>query len=265
MSFAAVVCGVDGSEAGFRALEQGRRLLAPGGRLLAVTVSDEAVAVHAGVEASRFAEQLRAEAEEARAAAEQLLAGQPGASAVVVRGRALAELLRAIADERADLVAVGSHARTRAQGIVLGGVATTLLHDAPCPVLVARRAPDPGAFPRSVIVGVDGSPAAAHAAEVGAEIARLTGATLRRIAALGGKSPAVGDPGDAQRDAREPVEALEAAAAEGDLIVVGSRGLHGLAALGSVSERIAHRARSSVLVVRHAASSEPAGPGAPPR
>jgi nucleotide-binding universal stress UspA family protein len=30
----------------------------------------------------------------------------------------------------------------------------------------------------------------------------------------------------------------------------GSRGLHGLKALGSVSERVAHQARSSVLVVR---------------
>jgi nucleotide-binding universal stress UspA family protein len=36
----------------------------------------------------------------------------------------------------------------------------------------------------------------------------------------------------------------------GDLLIVGNRGLHGLRALGSVSERVAHGARSSVLVVR---------------
>ena len=35
-----------------------------------------------------------------------------------------------------------------------------------------------------------------------------------------------------------------------DLVVVGSRGLRGVRALGSVSERVAHDARSSVLVVR---------------
>ena len=35
-----------------------------------------------------------------------------------------------------------------------------------------------------------------------------------------------------------------------DLLVLGSRGLHGLAAIGSVSEQVAHRAKSSVLVVR---------------
>ena len=37
-----------------------------------------------------------------------------------------------------------------------------------------------------------------------------------------------------------------------DLVVVGSRGLHGLKALGSVSERVAHQAKCSVLVVREA-------------
>jgi hypothetical protein len=33
-------------------------------------------------------------------------------------------------------------------------------------------------------------------------------------------------------------------------VIVGCRGLHGLASLGSVSERVAHRAVSPVLVVR---------------
>jgi nucleotide-binding universal stress UspA family protein len=35
-----------------------------------------------------------------------------------------------------------------------------------------------------------------------------------------------------------------------DLVVVGSRSLRGLPALGSVSERVAHEARCAVLVVR---------------
>jgi nucleotide-binding universal stress UspA family protein len=45
---------------------------------------------------------------------------------------------------------------------------------------------------------------------------------------------------------RSPLPVPESA----DLVVVGSRGLRGLKALGSVSERVAHQARSSVLVVR---------------
>ena len=35
-----------------------------------------------------------------------------------------------------------------------------------------------------------------------------------------------------------------------DLVVVGSRGLKGLKAVGSVSERVAHDARSPVLIMR---------------
>jgi nucleotide-binding universal stress UspA family protein len=49
-----------------------------------------------------------------------------------------------------------------------------------------------------------------------------------------------------------PVQAL--AEVDADIIVVGSRGLRGLRALGSVSERVAHRAECSVLVV-HAEST----------
>jgi nucleotide-binding universal stress UspA family protein len=56
--------------------------------------------------------------------------------------------------------------------------------------------------------------------------------------------------GDLEWHARPPVDALVAASAEADLLVIGSRGLHGLASLGSVSERVAHRAHCSVLVVR---------------
>ena len=55
-----------------------------------------------------------------------------------------------------------------------------------------------------------------------------------------------------------PVEALRGRAADAlaglgdsvDLIVMGARGLKGAKALGSVSERVAHKASSSVLVVR---------------
>jgi nucleotide-binding universal stress UspA family protein len=50
--------------------------------------------------------------------------------------------------------------------------------------------------------------------------------------------------------AAKPVDALLDAARGADLLVVGSRGLTGVRALGSISERVAHRAGCSVLVVR---------------
>jgi nucleotide-binding universal stress UspA family protein len=45
-------------------------------------------------------------------------------------------------------------------------------------------------------------------------------------------------------------DVLTVASETADLVVVGSRGLRGLRALGSLSERLAHDARSAVLVVR---------------
>ena len=51
------------------------------------------------------------------------------------------------------------------------------------------------------------------------------------------------------------MHALTAASAGADLIVLGSRGLHGLKSLGSVSERVAHRAPCSTLIVRAARES----------
>ena len=56
--------------------------------------------------------------------------------------------------------------------------------------------------------------------------------------------------GDRHGLSGNPVDVLVASAADADLLVVGSRGLRGLKSLGSVSERVAHQARCSVLIVR---------------
>lgn len=234
MRFETIVCGVDGSAESYAALEQARRLLAPGGRLVAVTACDETLAVHAGAGAGRIAAELRAEAAATRAAAERLLERLSGSTAVIVRGRAAGALRRVVERERADLLVVGSSGTGRAVGALLGSVATTMLHEAPCPVLVARPAP-PGAFPRRIVVGVDGSPESLRAHAVAVTLAATVGATLRAITA-----------------SAEPVAALTAASADADLVVLGSRGRRGVASLGSVGERVAHRARCSVLVLRPA-------------
>jgi hypothetical protein len=76
---------------------------------------------------------------------------------------------------------------------------------------------------------------------------------LRFVVATGGDAVDVeGLPSDEDLDwsSWQPVNALEAASAECDLLVVGSRGLRGPHALGSVSEAIGDLAHCSVLVVR---------------
>ncbi len=52
-----------------------------------------------------------------------------------------------------------------------------------------------------------------------------------------------------ERDERV-LDLLHTISEEADLVVVGSRGLRGIRALGSVSERVAHEALCPVLVVR---------------
>jgi nucleotide-binding universal stress UspA family protein len=47
----------------------------------------------------------------------------------------------------------------------------------------------------------------------------------------------------------DPVTALVEHSRTVDLVVVGSRGVHGLRALGSVSERVAHQAHCTALIV----------------
>ncbi len=250
--FERIVCGVDETPASLEAVRRATRLRAPGGTLHLIGAVYLAGAVAAGWAATRVSGKLESEAREALDRASEL-AGEDVSSRLVngpVEKSILAELER----ERATLVAVGTHGRRRAAGILLGGVATTVLHEARCSVLIARRTPKPELFPQSVVVGVDGSPASLDAAAVGSEIRDRFGATLRVSVAAGGK------PVDTDRlaaadldldwDDGEPVDALVAASADADLLVIGSRGLHGLSSLGSVSERVAHQAHCSVLVVR---------------
>lgn len=193
--------------------------------------------------------------EAAEEAVRQARVAAPGAEGKVVRGRGTEELIREAEQERDGVIVVGSHGKGRAAGIVIGSTATELVHKAPCSVLIARKGSDE--FPRSVVVGIDGSPESALAHEVAAALSSRFGVALRAVVAHGGKgvepTRVAEIAGEAQEELQDhPVEGLVAASRDADLLVVGSRGLHGLRSLGSVSERVAHRASCSVLVVRQA-------------
>jgi nucleotide-binding universal stress UspA family protein len=252
--FARILCGVDATEAGLTAVRRARRLAPPESELVLVAVNESRLAVHAGAAAPMLAGELETEALEALERAQ----AEAGASETrIVRGRPDEALVRLAGEERATLVAVGSHERRRAAGIVLGSVATRMLHDAPCSVLLARDG-ETDSFPRSIVAGLDGSAHSLDAAAVAGELGERLGADVRYVVATGGNPLDLDVDGLGRsgleleyRDAR-PVGALLDAArdAEADLIVLGSRGLRGLRALGSVSERVAHHAGCSLLVVR---------------
>jgi nucleotide-binding universal stress UspA family protein len=244
--FGRVLCGVDGSPAGVEAVRQAARLHAPGGSVLLVSVAAPAAAAH-----PEAAVALEARSATALRGAEHQLGR--GCESRVLVGDPVACLMAVASDERATLVAVGSHGTSRLGGILAGSVATAVLHRAPCSVLIARAAGTSSAFPAGIAVGIDGSEASRIALAVAGALGSRLEVPVVAVAASGAAIDFdVAEDGIAalQFDEREPVDALLDAARDCDLLVLGARGLSGLRALGSVSERVAHRAPSSVLVVR---------------
>jgi nucleotide-binding universal stress UspA family protein len=256
--FHRVVVGIDGSRESVEAARQGRRLAAAGAEIELVSAYQLAPPIvgPAGGGAPPYDDedvQREVAVRAVGAAVDELDAGE--ASTMVAYGAAWDVLLSAVGDEPDALLAVGSHGTPRLAGILMGSTATEVIHKAPSSVLVARAA---GArFPAKIVVGVDGSERSAAAFTVARAIAQRFDAKLWPVIAHGGDpvdtKAAVAIAGSGHEDMPDdPATALVAAAAEADLLVVGSRGLHGLKALGSVSERVAHRARCSVLIVRSA-------------
>jgi nucleotide-binding universal stress UspA family protein len=248
--FERILCGVDGTPASLVAVRQALRLQGEHGSVSLVAVANFARAAQAGMAATHAAELLQHEAEAALAEAQAIA---PSAASKLVDGVPAALLLNQAEAERATLIAVGSHGRRRAAGLLLGTVAARMLRDATCSVLVARAADD-DAWPQTVVVGVDGSVESAAAFTVAGSLAARLGGRVRAVTST--KDQADREAAEAiapeleEHDA-PAVNVLVSESRPADLIVVGSRGLHGLKALGSVSERVAHQARSSVLVVRH--------------
>jgi nucleotide-binding universal stress UspA family protein len=251
--FARIVVGVDGTDWGFEALRQAL-VLAPKENpvLHAVTALDTAPAIHTGFHAAHFAELLETEAEEARNTAETIIGNGEGCTARVVHGKPVDVLRRERDELQATLLALGGRRSSRFLGIMLGDTGTELVHDAACSVLLACPADDRPWRPRKIVVGFDSSTYALAALRSAEELAAAFGGTLEVVTATGGKAidrDAAWTDRVETWDPAHPVAALVERSRTGDLVVVGSRGVHGVRAIGSVSERIAHQAHCTVLVV----------------
>jgi nucleotide-binding universal stress UspA family protein len=247
--FERVVAGVDGTEAGLEAVRQASRLVAPDGRLEVFTATYLVEANLTGWTPEQVAAQLEEEAGAAIRQAKEL-AG-PRADARHVNGPPLPSLLRELRESDATLAVLGTHGHGRLSEILIGGVVGELLHNAPCSVLVARPPLVRGLFPSKIVVGVDGSEEAEAAVATARHLAERFRARLYVVAALHDRSLHLerarkSSPVEVEQT---PVQALTGV--DADIVVVGSRGLHGVRALGSVSERVAHRCDCSVLVVHN--------------
>jgi nucleotide-binding universal stress UspA family protein len=261
--FGRIVCGVDGSRSGHLAIEQAIALSGPSTALAFVCVR-EAAGAGATRRATITAERADEALDEAVNAASE--AGIDAAAEILPGHDPGSVLLNEAA--RSDLLVVASHAGSRAGGIALGGTASVAVHRATVPVLVARRPPEGVVFPERILVATDGSPDAERAVELAARIGDRYSA---RVYLLTVDPARHGDPKRIAVHSAELTAALgvepmtlhlvghpadriqETAAAESmSLVALGSRGLTGVRALGSVSERVAHRAPCSVLVARPA-------------
>ena len=250
--FDRVVVGVDGTDFGFEALHQALALRPNGASVLAVTALDTAVAGYAGFQMDHFIAQFEEEAGRARAKAVEIMSDRPNCTTKVVRGDAKRVLRHTCEEYDATLLALGGRSSSRFLGMLTGETAGTLLHEATRSILIARPQWGESWHPNRIVVGLDGSEPSLAALAVADDLAERLGSALQVVTATGGK--AVEREGAwAERvtewDPGHPFTALRDRSAQVDLVILGSRGLHGVRALGSVSERVAHRAHCSALIV----------------
>ncbi|WP_020574720.1 universal stress protein [Actinopolymorpha alba] len=207
--------------------------------------------------------------------------GEGSVSGIVVNERPAPGILDQATG--AELIVVGSRARSAIASVVLGSVSSAVAVEARCPVLVARPSREHSPLGPRVLVGVDGSElssravafafeeasnrelplVAVHCWQVDHPDAAQWDAELfaaRRNEHLMWMSESIAGFRDKYPDVAVTTNVLEGRAAVlltelsrgAELLVVGSRGRGGLRgmALGSVSQSLLHHAYCSVAVVR---------------
>lgn len=258
-AFRTILCGIDGSRAAAFAADDAIAMADPDGHVAFITCPwrvGRGLVEKATLDPGRATKATDAALKAARVAgvdaSVEVVAASDPTPVLLERGAAY------------DLLVLGSHGGSRAAGIALGSTASAALHRAAVPVLVSRRPSDRRPLLENVLVAVDGTLVSEHVVDVARRLLPRAGRltlihaggddearqrAARQYADLGG--------GDDERvrwsspDGAAQDEIERTARADGaTLVVLGSRGLHGLRALGSVSERVAHRVPCGVLVVR---------------
>jgi nucleotide-binding universal stress UspA family protein len=205
-------------------------------------------------------------------------------------GRALCHV---IADERADLLVLGSSHRVPDGRAGVGRTGRQALHGAGCAIALAARGIAEGSFAvRRIVVGVDRSPESDAALTLARSLADAGDAQLTAVSVVDDRLPATVAPAgmavelvqwdelvgahreqterllheltervpDLATEMRvgEPAEELAAVAAEADLLVVGSRrwGPFSRLVVGSTGEQLVREAPCSLLLVPRPAEAE---------
>jgi nucleotide-binding universal stress UspA family protein len=257
VQFTRILCGVEGNPSSTEAARQAIELSTPETslRFIAVYTSFEL-----GPDSTK--EKLQEALDEATGLAEE--AGI-SAEAEMKDGRYASKVLLAEAENH-DLLVIGTHGRSRVAGILLGSTASESAHGTHRPLLIAREPPSSNGKPRKILVASDGSDHSWPAARVAGALGAERDSTIDLIHVEDGKHPGADDvvaeqaaeiasaagedPEVIKPNGHATDRILEAAKERGaSLIVCGRRGLTGIKALGSVSERVVHQAACSVMLI----------------
>jgi nucleotide-binding universal stress UspA family protein len=256
-----VLCGVDGTRSSYEAVRQAASLAAPDGRLTLLAVTGRTGsgryqgAALAPMRARRALDRARRLARENGVnSSPELVDTGPVVDVVLDRAR------------EHGLLALGAPSMSRLAHLLIGGIATVAAHNLPCALLVVRRRSADSRFNERILVASDALSRSDALVDFAADLAQVRQASLillhvassesaipARIVAqtervrrtLGSRSHVRVEPGRAYSTI------VETAAQEGaSLIVLASRRVSGLRALGSVSERVVHGAPCSILALR---------------
>jgi nucleotide-binding universal stress UspA family protein len=259
--FADILCAVDGKQGGFLAVEQAAALAGAQGHLTLLVVTSfrnegEYRSPAIGpAEATHILERATGIAREA---------GVPA----TVEADPATPPAQVILDwsARHNLLALGAPATSWLAGMFIASVGDTTLGSFITPMLVARAAPAEGHVGDRVVVATDGREGSDQLVDLGQRLAQARGASTMLLHATGYESHARRErveeqgrrleltaPGMSEvRVERGHAHDVIVAAAESvgaSLVVMGSRRLDGLRAIGSVSRRVVHEAQCSVLIV----------------
>jgi nucleotide-binding universal stress UspA family protein len=266
--FAGILCAIDTREVGFTAVEQAAALAGPSGHLTLLEVTSYRSEGHrrspaiSPKEATGVLERASGIAQEA---------GVPFRTEV----DPASPPQRVILDWSAgyDLLALGAPAASWLRGLFVASVGDTALGSLVTPLLVARPAPAGHRFADRILVASDCLDGSDELVELAGELARGHGASVTLLHATG-HEPHVRRDGveekarrlqEQSRNLKRSVgEASELRTERGrahdvivetaqslgaSLVLMGTRRLDGLRAVGSVSRRVAHEAHCSVLLV----------------
>jgi nucleotide-binding universal stress UspA family protein len=271
--FTKILCAVDGTRWSTAAVGVAASLAGPDGHLTLLAVT---AASGSGPNAMAAISPYRARQILSRAKSIADNAGVPSTT-VVDPGHPPVDVIL----ERArghDLLAIGAPPTSWLGGILMagvslsfggmiaGGVAAPALSRFTTPMLVVRRTSAGALRGREILVASDGEEGSDRLVELAGRLAQSQGARVTLVSALVGESKT--KPRIVQRQTRDLELALPGACAaviepgraadvilhaakttKAAMIVMGSRRLGGLRALGSVSRRIAHDAPCSVLLL----------------